>query len=97
LMRLGHAYAIVLGLLAILLARQMAGRAATVLLLAGAGVTLLDITLLMFWPGVPGILAPGPALVTLSLAAGFRWRAPSHFARDTLSQTEPNKERNLLM
>lgn len=97
LMRLGHAYAIVLGLLAILLSRQSAGRSATILLLAGTGVTLLDITLLMFWPGVPGILAPGPALVALSLAAGFRWQPPCHFARDTWSQTEPGKERNRLI
>ena len=95
--RLGHAYAIVLGLLAILLARQSAGRTAAVMLLAGTGVTLLGIMLLMFWPEAPGMLAPGPALVALSLAAGVRWDGRFRPARDTMSPTEPNKEGNLLL
>jgi len=73
--RLGHAYCIVLGLLAILLARQSAGRLVAFLLLAGSGVTVLGIVLLAFCPEATAILAPGPALVVLALVAGVHWGA----------------------
>lgn len=89
--RLGHAYCIVLGLLAILLARQSAGRLATVLLLAGTVVTEVGIVLLPFWPDATAILAPGPALVALSLLDGVRWSAFPVESRDTFSGTVPEK------
>jgi hypothetical protein len=71
--RLGHAYCIALGLLAILLARQSAGPLATILLLVGSGVMMLAIIALAFVPDATLILAPGPALVALALVVGVRW------------------------
>jgi hypothetical protein len=71
LIRFGHAYAIVFGLLAILLARQGAGRLAVGLFLAGSGGTLLGIVLLAL-PGLPtAVLAPGPALAVLAVLVGI--------------------------
>jgi hypothetical protein len=76
LIRLGHAYTIMFGLLAILLARQGAGSLVRRLFVAGCCVTLLDIGLLLL-PGLPtAVLAPGPALVVLALLVGRCWITP---------------------
>src|SRR5262249_5095873 len=92
LIRLGHAYAIVFGLLAILLARHGAGRPAGSLFLAGSAVTLLGIGLLAF-PGVPtAVLAPGPALAALGLLAGLcGGRPPDKTARDVSAGGGPEE------
>jgi hypothetical protein len=88
--RLGHAYAIVLGLLAILLARQPAGRPAARLLVAGTCVTMLAIGLLAFLPQATALLAPGPALVAAALVAGVRWGTPpGQVPRDKGAATVP--------
>jgi hypothetical protein len=94
LVRLGHAYAILFGLLAILLARQGAGRLAAGLFLTGNGVSLLAIVLLALRELPTAILAPGPALIALALLLGVRWGVPSgKNARDISPATEPEKER----
>ncbi len=64
--RLGHAYTIVLGLLAILIARTSTGRWPAILLIAGSCVTLLSLAAQVVRP-VPWLLSVGPALVALSL------------------------------
>jgi hypothetical protein len=75
LMRLGHAYTIVLGLLAVLLARHGAGRVAGSLFVVGCCLTLVDIGLLFFWELPTAILAPGPAVVVLAMVLGIGGRA----------------------
>jgi hypothetical protein len=87
--RLGHAYCIVFGLLAILLARQSAGQLAGVLLLAGSALSELAIVLLGFLPVAPAILAPGPALVGLALLAGVCRPVKSCPMRDDILKKVP--------
>jgi hypothetical protein len=98
LIRLGHAYAIVFGLLAILLARHGAGRLAVSLFLAGSCGTVLGIGLLAF-PGPPtAVSAPGPALAVLALLVGICGsRSPGNTARDVFAGKEPEKERGLAL
>jgi hypothetical protein len=92
LMRLGHAYAIVLGILAILLGRQSAGRLAGTLFVAGSCVTVVGIGLLIFMELPTAVLAPGPALVVLALLVGIHWNRPGgEQARDGFAGKEPNK------
>jgi hypothetical protein len=69
LVRLGHAYAIVLGLLAVLAARLRAGPITTGLLVGGSCVTLVGVGLEALWPQAPWLLAVGPVLVVAALAA----------------------------
>jgi hypothetical protein len=86
LMRLGHAYTIALGLLAILLARQGIGRWAASLFVAGCCVTLVDIGLLFFVELPVAILAPGPALVVLAMLVGLSMKTqPDKKPRDTIA------------
>jgi hypothetical protein len=89
--RLGHAYCIALGLLAILLARQAAGRVATVLFIAGSSVTVLATVLLAFMPDWTALLVPGPLLVVLALVAGVHWAIGPHQKRDIPLGDEPEK------
>jgi hypothetical protein len=92
--RLGHAYCVVLGLLAILLARQGASHVAAWILVAGSSVTLLCIGLLTFLDLTTTILAPGPVLVVLALLLGIRWSdPPEKTARDEFAGTGPEKDR----
>lgn len=70
--RLGHAYCIVLGLLAIVVARQSVGRLGEILLMVGSCVTILNIVLLAFLKAPSIILAPGPAVVALALIVGVQ-------------------------
>jgi hypothetical protein len=94
LIRLAHPYAIVFGLLAILLARQRAGRLAVSLFVAGNCVTLLSIFLLALQSLPPVFLAPGPGLIVLALLAGIRWSDPSgKKTRDTIGEKEPKEDR----
>src|SRR5262249_11937703 len=74
LLRLGHAYAIVLGLLAIAVAETTSWRLPAALLVAGTCVTLLAIGVVAVWPDATAILAAGPALVALALVAAWPWR-----------------------
>jgi hypothetical protein len=75
LVRLGHAYCIVLGLVAIFLARELdsarpiswSRRAGVPLLLAGTTITLIVISLVAFAELPPSWLAVGPALVAPAL------------------------------
>jgi hypothetical protein len=67
--RLGHAYCIVLGLLAILAARARVGQVASWLLVIGACATLLGIGLEVLYPQAPWLLVGGPAVVVLALVA----------------------------
>jgi hypothetical protein len=76
LIRLGHAYAIVFGLLAILLARRRAGRFASNLLVAGSRVSILSIVLLGFLKLPTAILAVGPVFIVLALLGAIRWGIP---------------------
>jgi hypothetical protein len=76
LIRLGHAYAIVFGLLAILLARREAGRFASNLLVAGSCVSILSIVLLGFLKLPTAILAVGPVFIVLALLGAIRWGIP---------------------
>jgi hypothetical protein len=93
LIRLGHAYAIMLGLLAILLARHGAGRRAVSLFLAGTCVTLPAIGLLAFLELPTVILAPGPGLIVLALLVGIYWSVPpGEKGRDISPPREPEKE-----
>jgi len=70
--RLGHAYAIVLGMLAILTARTSPGRWPAALLITGTCVTLLAIAAQALWPAT-WPLRVGPVLVVLALlGAGLR-------------------------
>jgi hypothetical protein len=101
--RLGHAYCIALGLLAILLARQAAGRVATVLFIAGSSVMVLATVLLAFLPDLTALLVPGPLLVALALVAGVHWDFGPQQKRDIPPGQEPEKvgdkfsqQRNLL-
>jgi hypothetical protein len=73
LIRLGHAYTIVFGLLAILLARQGAGPLAAGLFVVGNCVAVVAIVLLAFLPLPTAVLAPGPGLIVLALLVGIRW------------------------
>jgi hypothetical protein len=68
LMRLGHAYCIVLGLLAILIGREPVRPLVGNLLVGGSCVTLLAIILLAFLREPAFLLAPGPALVAVALS-----------------------------
>jgi hypothetical protein len=71
--RLAHGYSIVLGMLAILLARLPAGRLATILFLSGSCVTLTAFGMLALWPAATWLLPLGPLLLSGSLlAAGQR-------------------------
>lgn len=91
--RLGHAYVIVFGLLAILLARQGAGRMAARLLVAGTWVTILSLVLIAFRGPPTAILALGPAIVVLAMLVGIRWSVPPEKnARDIYSASVPGKE-----
>jgi hypothetical protein len=94
LVRLGHAYAIVFGLLAILLARQGCGRLATGLFLAGNGATVAAIVLLAFLHPPTAILGVGPGLIVLALLAGIHWGVPRKKARDNLLEKVPAREGN---
>jgi hypothetical protein len=76
LMRLGHAYCIVLGLLAILIGRQSAGPLVRNLLIVGTCVTLLAIGSLAILGEPAFLLAPGPALVAGALAGFIVSRSP---------------------
>ena len=69
--RLGHAYCIVLGLLAILVAQVSASRLAAGLLVAGSCLTLLDIGLVAGWPEATPVLGAGPLLIALALLAAW--------------------------
>jgi hypothetical protein len=73
LMRLGHAYAIVLGLLAILLARQGTDRLTVALLVTGSGVTLSAIAVLALVGQPTAMLSVGPALIAWALVVGVCW------------------------
>jgi hypothetical protein len=90
-------------LLAILLARQAAGRVATVLFIAGSIVTVLATVFLAFMPDLTALLVPGPLLVVLALVAGVHWDIGLHQMRDIPLGDEPEKlgdkfsqQRNLL-
>ena len=69
--RLGHAYGIVFGLLAILVARKSANRRVASLLAAGTVLTLLAIFLLGFAHLTTLILAPGPVLIAAAMMASL--------------------------
>jgi hypothetical protein len=73
LIRLGHAYSIVFGLLAILLARQGAGPLAAGLFVAGNGLAVACIVLLAVLQAPTAILAAGPGLMVLALLVGMPW------------------------
>jgi hypothetical protein len=68
LMRLGHAYCIVLGLLAILIGRQAPGPLVRNLLVVGTCVTLPAIGSLAILGEPAFLLTPGPALVACALS-----------------------------
>jgi hypothetical protein len=71
LLRLGHAYAIVLGLLAIVLARRDGGAWTARLFVAGNCVTLLAILVLAFTEWSTIVLAAGPALIVAAMLLGI--------------------------
>ncbi len=73
--RLEHAYTIVLGMLAILMARTSKGRLPGALLLAGTCATLLAIPAQTLWP-LLWPLRVGPALVALALLVAWVRRTP---------------------
>jgi hypothetical protein len=77
LVRLAHAYSIVLGMSAILLARLPAGRLATSLFVGGSCVTLAALGLLGWWPEATAVLAAGPLLIVAGLLASWWKRDPS--------------------
>jgi hypothetical protein len=94
LIRLGHAYTIVFGLLAVLLARQGAGPLAVRLFVAGNCVALVSIVLMAFVPLPTAVLAAGPALIVPAVLLGVRWGdAPGKKARDIFPEREPEGER----
>jgi hypothetical protein len=94
LIRLGHAYLIVFGLLAILLARQRVGGLAASLFLGGTWVTVLAIVLLSVLELPTAILAPGPGLLVLALLVGIGGGLPpGKKARDVFPGEGPEKER----
>src|SRR5262249_2875787 len=74
--RLDHAYSIVLGMMAILLARVPVARPVANLFLAGCCVTLAAVGLLGLWPDATWTLAVGPVLVVTSLLAAGLSRNP---------------------
>jgi hypothetical protein len=93
--RLGHAYCIAFGLLAVLLARWDVGPAAAWGVVAGTGVTLLAITLVALSLLPVRTLAAGPALLALALLAGLlSAKGPGVPARsrDAAFSPVPNKE-----
>jgi hypothetical protein len=73
--RLGHAYAIVLGMLAILTARTAAGRWPATLLVTGTCMTLAAIAVQPFWPFL-WLLTLGPILVVLALGLTIVRKTP---------------------
>jgi hypothetical protein len=70
--RLAHAYSIVLGLIAILAARAGAGRGARRVLVLATCLTPVAIGLVAVWPQATWLLAGGPVLVVVALAAAGR-------------------------
>jgi hypothetical protein len=75
LVRLGHAYTIVLGLMAIAAARSGWSRGTAGLFAAAATATILGIGVVGSWGAAPlWLLACGPLLVALSIVAGA-WKA----------------------
>jgi hypothetical protein len=71
LIRLGHAYCIAFGLLAVLLARRDVGTLAAWCLVAGTSITLLEIVLVALSLVPARALAVGPAVLSLALLAGL--------------------------